>query len=893
MATRYTYAFKQVDQAIEAIGNELELTNLLGMTNSSLSLLSQMSVPIPLGFALTSDACRDFFKQTPASFPPGMWEETLTALHELEDLTGRRFGDCESPLFVSCRSDPPVRMKGLSRCVLNLGFNDDTALATIGLTSNPAFVWNSYRLLIETFSIAALGVPAEVFRTAFTEHMTVHNRPDDRSITPEEWEELIKIYKKLVQVETGSPFPQDPFEQIRYSIAAIFRSYSGQEAHEYRKSNQIPESVGTGVGICAMIFGNLGEQSACGHMFTRNILTGEPTISGEFQMMAQQCKPHIRPNQPIEALKTTIPEAYQKLVGIAKEIEKRLKDMHIIGFSIEGGEVWVVKAQRAVRDPKVSLRVVVDFTLEGLFTKQEAVTRMPSAQIDALLFPSLSRTAKGDLWTVGEGVAPGVVSGPIALTLTKVLELRKSTPDVIFIQPSGKPGNEEGIRQARGIVIVSNGARSTAALLAQRLGIPAVVSCTNIQIDMDSLSVKVGEVELAEGAYITIDGSTGKLYAGKLAITPKSGDSDRLLTRVLEWAKEIRKMDVRACIESLQEVQVASEMGAEGLGLVRMDEFYRTSDHRSLVQQVFFGQDPEAIDKLGSQLALDVADIFRRLGDNPVTISLFDAPVQDFLPNYLQLIDEVTTIQTLKALEHPVNEKELTDKLALLEHVRTFAERNPLLGMRGTRSALTIPGMLKMQLKGIVEGVCISMDRNPRPTAEILLPFVCHVNEVIQVQSQLEALKAIVFAERKKSPVIHLGALIDTPRAALIAGELARYVDFLAIGADQLSQLTFAFSRDDAEASFIAAYRELGVFVDSPFKRLDIPGVGKLIEIAVADARAVNPDIRIGLIVEHGADFLTIQFAQDQGIAYIACVPYRIPATKLAAAQAVIQKRPT
>jgi pyruvate,orthophosphate dikinase len=875
-----------VDQAIDIVGSEAELPSLLGVGSANLALLAQLNAPIPMGFTVTTEACKEFYKQTPHSFPPGMWEETLGGLHDLEETAGRQFGDAENPLFVSCRADPPVVISGLARRVLNLGLNDEMALGTIAITSNPKFVWNSYRYLIETFSGTVLGIPAAMFGAAFQKALADHGRRDETDLSADELQALVQTYKDIVQKESGSPFPQDPFEQIRHVMAALLHSYGSKAATEYRKINRIPNDIGCAVCITAMAFGNMGDTSATGFFYTHNPTTGDAELTGEFLLNSQVCNSAERPGRPLAELKAAIPAAFDLFANLSNQFEKRLKDALLVGFVVETESVWIVKVKLAKRTAVAAMKIATDLVNNGLLTKGEAILRMESQHVQVMLHSMIEK--EENLLVAGLRGSPGAAAGHIVLSIPRAMEIVDQGKDAILVQQGGKIGNVRGMLTAKGFVTIEAGWASSCIAIARQNGLPAVVGCSDMKIDIDKGIVSVGDKQLREGDVITIDGNSGKVFTGKLAIVPRPDQT--WVQKILAWSDDARQLKVRANVGSLSDAQRAKDVAAEGIGTLNLAALC-TGERRQYVQQVILGDSGVALTKLGEALATDVADFLKAMNGLPVSVQLFDEPLQQFLPDYIELLADVATLKATFEMGQPVEMAELKRKSALLKKLGDFREVNPLLGVRGVRSAIVIPGFLQTQLKAIIEGACIAAERGGNPQCEVLIPRVSHANEIVRVVGIFEKLKAQIFEQRKKTVNIQIGAMIQTPRAAIVAGQIAKHVDFFCFGTNVLTEMGCAYSKDDAEASFMPAYRELEVFPASPFEAIDVTGIGKLIQAAIAAGKEANPRLRIGIVGEQIADLATVQFCHAVGCDYLSCGPFEIPVAKFAAAQATLKNQ--
>lgn len=918
MSKRYIFSFSDVDQAIEAAGGkEGDLKNLCGGKGANLALISKLGVPVPKGFTITTEACRDFYKQNPPSFPPGMWEETLQSLHKLEEETGKKFGDSENPLLVSCRSGAFVSMPGMMDTVLNLGLNDETAQAMIALTTNPRFVWDSYRRLIQGYGAIVLGISDENFESALKNMQNEKNKMTDADFEAEDWQELVGIYKKIIESEFGSAFPQDPFEQIRGATAAVFGSWNSQRAKDYRRNYRIPDEAGTAVNIVSMVFGNMGDTSATGVAFTRNPSTGEAKLWGDYLINAQgeDVVAGVRTPQQIATLVDSLPEAYNKFVEIAKKLENHFKDMQDIEFTIEKGELWILQTRSGKRTATASVKIACDLVTEGLLTKEEALLRVQPNDVDMLLHPSFKpedlKAAIPNKFTQGINASPGAAVGQIYFTAEKAKEMAREGKDVILVRQFTKPDDFGGMLASRGLFTAEGGAASHAAVIARQIGMPAVVGCVGLELDFDNLTATFDGKTVKEGDWVSVDGTSGQVFSGQVPLTKPKLEDQKELMKILTWADDVRSaantrksvnggptrgLMVWANADSAEDAKKAREFGAEGIGLCRTEHMF-LGDRAKYVQDMILAEDEEtrqnALNQLGDLQTQDFASIFQAMDGLPVIIRLIDPPLHEFLPDILQLVEDVTTMTTKKEYGQSVDEAELELKTKMLNKVKSLHEVNPMVGFRGVRLCLLIPGLLRMQIKAILEGACIAKERGSTPHPEIMIPLTCHENELARIKPEFEEVKQTVFEQREQDFPVLFGTMIEVPRAAVIAGRMARYAEFFSFGTNDLHQMSFGYSRDDAEGSFLREYIDWGVLPDSPFQTIDVEGVGKLIDMAVANGRRQRPDLVVGICGEHGGDPRSIEFCHKVGLTYVSCSAFRVPIARLNAAQAVLKEKGT
>jgi len=915
MSNRFVFHFQEVDKVEAKAGSWEGVIALLGGKGGNLAAISKEGIPVPKGFTITTEACKEFYKQVPPSFPPGMWEETLGALHKLEDTTNKKFGDLERPLFVSCRSGARVSMPGMMDTVLNLGLNDETAQAMINLTQNPRFVWDSYRRLLQGYGAIVLNIHDEIFEDALKRMQKEKNYKNDADFDAKDWEKLSETYKLIILSETGSPFPQDPFEQIRGAVAAVFGSWNSQRAIDYRRNFDIPDDWGTACNIVSMVFGNMGDKSATGVAFTRNPSTGERVLWGDYLINAQgeDVVAGIRTPDPIVKLGEKLPESYKQFVEIAQKLENRFKNMQDIEFTIENGELWILQTRNGKRTAKASVKIAVDMVNEGTITKEEALLRVSPSDVDQLLHPHFStddlKKAQSQKFATGVNASPGGAVGQIYFDAEKCKIMAAQGKDVILVRQFTKPDDFGGMTVSKGIFTAEGGAASHAAVVARQIGLPAVVGCPGIIIDSKAMTVTSNGVTIKEGDFISLDGTTGQVYTGKIPMIKPRLEDQKDLTTILSWADESRSapdtrvsknngpkrgLKVYANADTPEDASKARLFGAEGIGLCRTEHMF-LGDRSAIVQKMILASNDKERDSALLQLeelqTNDFAQIFESMSDLPVIIRLIDPPLHEFMPSVLTLTEEVATLQTKKQLGIAIDDIELSTKERILSKVMQLHETNPMVGLRGVRLCLLIPGLLRMQLKAIAEGACIASQRGYRPHVEVMIPLTCHENELAKIKPQYEEILTKTFKEKGKNIPMSFGTMIEVPRAAIIADKLAKYAEFFSFGTNDLHQMALAFSRDDAEGKFLQKYREWGIFDTSPFQTIDKKGVGELISMAVERGRKQRSDIVIGVCGEHGGDPESIRFAHSVGLNYVSCSPYRIPLARLAAAQASIKEK--
>lgn len=916
MSRRYIYAFDDVEEALQRCnGSTTELIYLLGGKGGNLALINRLGVPVPKGFTITTEACTDFYKEDPPAFPPGLWDEMQKAIKRLEDQTGKQFGSKTHPLLVSCRSGARISMPGMMDTVLNIGLNDDTAEAMINLTKNPRFVYDSYRRLIQGYGSIVLGIKDEVFEAALKDYKTKHNYKADTDCTAEDWKALVAVYKDLTLKENGKPFPQDPIEQIRTSTMAVFNSWNCERAIAYRETLGIPHTYGTAVNIMSMVFGNMGDTSATGVAFTRNPSTGEKKLWGEYLINAQgeDVVAGIRTASPIASMEQKIPEAYQQFVDITQKLEKHFRDIQDVEFTIEQGKLWMLQTRNGKRTAAAAVKIAVDMVNEGLITKEEAVLRINPSDVDVLLHPHFKdediKKAADKVYCKGVNASPGAGVGKIYFTSEKCKEEAKNGNDVIMVRQFTKPDDIGGMLVSKGVITAEGGAASHAAVVARQLGIPAVVGCGQLHVDFGNLTITANGITFKEGDVLSLNGTTGIVYSCAIPLTRPSLDDQKDLLQILKWADEIRSAEggrpsiyngptrglmVWGNADTPKDAETAIKFGAEGIGLCRTEHMF-LADRAILVRQMILAKSDqerdEALQKLGEIQTKDFVGIFKAMSGYPTVIRLIDPPLHEFLPEYDVLLEKVTVLRTRKELGAPYDEKELAEQEELLDKTRAMRENNPMIGARGVRLCLIIPGLVKMQITAIMEGACLAQKEGADPHPEVMVPLTMNASELDKIKPIYDEIVKSTFEKYHTKFEVKFGTMMEVPRACLTSEEMAEVAEFYSFGTNDLHQMTLGLSRDDSEGTFLQNYYSWGLFKDSPFQTIDQTGVGKLMKIAVKHGRKERKDLVVGICGEHGGDPRSIEFCHNLGMNYVSCSPYRVPVARLAAAQAVLRNK--
>jgi pyruvate,orthophosphate dikinase len=877
---KWVYLFDEGDPSDRA---------LLGGKGAGLAQMTQAGLPVPPGFTITTEACNAYYDNN-KQFPEGMWEQVLEALKEVERRTGKKFGDVNNPLLVSVRSGAKFSMPGMMDTVLNLGLNDESAQGLIKLTQNERFVYDAYRRFIQMFGKIVLGIPGEIFDKAFDEYKEKVGAKFDTDLTAEHLKEIVSIFKDIVKRETGKDFPTEPIEQLRLAIGAVFSSWNNKRAIDYRNYNKIPHNLGTAVNIVTMVFGNMGFDSGTGVAFTRDPATGEKRFFGEFLFNAQgeDVVAGIRTPLKVEELKEKMPEIYSQLVDIAQRLERYYRDMQDIEFTVERGKLWMLQTRSGKRTAQAAVKVAVDMAEEGIISKEEAVLRVEPGQIDQLLHRQIDPSAKVKIIAKGLNASPGAATGKAVFDADKAKEWAANGEKVILVRPETNPDDVGGMLVSVGILTARGGATSHAAVVARGVGKPCVVGAESIKIDLEKRLFDVNGYTVKEGDVITINGTTGDIILGEVPLIEP--DLTPELQKLLSWADSFKKLQNWANADYPRDAQKAKEYGAQGIGLCRTEHMFFEADRLPIVREMILARTVEerrkALDKLLPIQREDFKGILKTMDGLPVIIRLLDPPLHEFLPRYEELLAEVVELRVTGK-----DPKALAEKEEMLKRVEEMREANPMLGLRGCRLGLTRPEINEMQVRAIFEAACELKKEGYNPKPEVMIPLVGHVNELKTVREQLESVAKKVMEEQGITVDYKFGTMIEVPRAALTAGEIAEYAQFFSFGTNDLTQMTFGYSRDDAEGKFLFTYLEKGILPNDPFQTLDIKGVGRLMELAVKEGRATRPTLEVGICGEHGGDPDSIVFANDIGLNYVSCSPYRVPIARLAAAHAALREK--
>jgi pyruvate, orthophosphate dikinase len=878
MMSKFVYLFNEGNSGMKEI---------LGGKGANLAEMTRIGLPVPFGFTISTEACNAYY-DAGKTIPAEVQAQVLEALGELEEKTGKKLGNPENPLLVSVRSGAVFSMPGMMDTILNLGMNDETVEGMAKLTNNPRFAYDSYRRFIQMFSDVVLDVDVFFFERLLEETREAKGYNSDPEMSAEDWKEVIQGYKNIVTKHTRKPFPQDPKQQLFLSINAVFDSWNNQRAIVYRRLNKIPSHLGTAVNIQSMVFGNMGDDSGTGVAFTRDPSTGEHILYGEYLINAQgeDVVAGIRTPQPIQTLKDEMPAVYQQFVDTCERLEKHYEDMQDIEFTVERGELFILQTRNGKRTAQAAIRIAAELVAEGIIDKKTALLRVDPEQLDQLLHRRIDENFERKQLAKGLPASPGAATGKVVFDADEAELLANDGQKVILVRPETTPDDIHGIIAAQAVVTSRGGMTSHAAVVARGMGKACICGCEAMKIDLHEKLFRVGEAVVNHGDIITIDGGTGEIMLGEIPmIEPELSDEFQLL---LSWADEERKMGVRANADNPEDAAKALEFGAGGIGLCRTEHMFMDAARVPIVQKMIlagtFEERNAALDELLPMQQDDFEGILEVMQGLPVTIRLLDPPLHEFLPDKEELLVEITKLQILDP-----QSKELKEKEALLKKVRQLDEFNPMLGHRGCRLGMIHPEIYEMQARAIFYAVANLADKGIEVQPEIMIPLVGHVNELKEMRELVNAAAESVKEETGKNFEYTVGTMIEIPRAALTADQIAEEADFFSFGTNDLTQTTFGYSRDDAEGKFLQAYIEQKVLPENPFAVLDREGVGKLVETGVNLGRQTKPGLKTGICGEHGGEKSSIEFCYNAGLDYVSCSPYRVPLARLAAAQATIR----
>ena len=932
MTKKWVYASRSaMEELTQTLGHEpetAEMKIILGGKGAGLATMTGTGLPVPPAFTITTEACVEYMNTN--EFPVGMWDQAVEALKGIEAQTGKKLGDPANPLLVSVRSGARQSMPGMMDTVLNLGLNDETRATLAELTGNEWFSYDAYRRFITMFSDIVMGYSREHFEQKLEELKKREGVRTDTEVSLEGMKGLVEEYKAMYKARFGEDFPTDPYKQLELAIKAVFDSWNGARAVAYREHQGIPHDWGTAVNVQMMVFGNMGNDSATGVAFSRDPATGEHEyLYGEFLSNAQgeDVVAGIRTPQRITltdsrawaksqgvsekeraskypSLEETMPEMYEQFLEIVDTLEKHYHDMQDMEFTIERGKLWMLQTRTGKRTAASAVKIAVDLVKEGMIDREEAIMRIDPDYVDLLLRPSFDPQASKTVIAKGLNASPGAASGIAVFDAARAQELAGESKSVILVRPETSPDDVPGMLASKGVLTQKGGATSHAAVVARGNNLPCVAGCEEISVDVNRRQFTAGDIVVKEGDVISIDGFTGEVYQGTVPMIAAEYEKQTDLITLLEWADDIRTLGVRTNADLPQDARRAVAFGAEGIGLCRTEHmFFDERARDAVVRMIMAGDDRAkryaALDEMLPFQEQDFEGVFEAMDGKPVIMRLIDPPMHEFLPSREELIEEVTQLKCTDP-----NSPELAEKEKMLEVVTSLWEVNPMMGLRGCRAGIMYRGLTEMQTRAYFQAACRCTRRGIEVIPEVMIPLVGHVNELKMEREKLETVARQVMEEEGIEVKYMFGTMIEVPRAALTAAEIAEYAQFFSFGTNDLTQMTFGYSRDDAEGKFLLKYIEgfdtgevdangepvkTPILEANPFQTLDQTGVGRLVRICVEEGKAANPDLEIGICGEHGGDPDSIDFCHRVGLDYVSCSPYRVPVARLAAAQATIR----
>jgi pyruvate, orthophosphate dikinase len=885
---------------------DASMRDLLGGKGAGLAEMTNAGLPVPPGFTITTEACNDYFAAG-EKLPDGLWDDVLEAVKEVEALTGKGFGDPADPLLVSVRSGAKFSMPGMMDTVLNLGLNEQTLQGMVALTGNERFGWDAYRRFIQMFGRIVMEVSGERFDHALEASKAAHGAAQDTDLSAADLEALTEDFKRIVREDTGRDFPSDPNEQLELAIKAVFASWFGKRANDYRNNQKIAHDLGTAVNVVTMVFGNMGDDSGTGVAFTRDPNTGEKTLFGEYLTNAQgeDVVAGIRTAPKIAQMATDMPEVYAEFGRIGQQLERHYRDVQDLEFTIERGKLYMLQTRSAKRTAAAAIKIAADLVDEGVISKEEALMRIEPAHVDQLLRDQFDPAARSTATRIAKGLnaSPGAAVGRAVFDADVAVEWVGRGEKVVLVRIETSPDDFHGMAVAEGILTARGGATSHAAVVARQIGKPCVAGCHELVIDYKAKNAAANGVTFAEGDWISLDGATGEVFVGSLPTVSARFEDQPELQRVLGWADEVRRMQVWTNADKPEEAALARTYGAQGIGLCRTEHMFREGERLEIVRDAILvamvatrakaraaagetlsEDDAAAVARFDSAMGKlevlqqgDFEGIFKAMDELPVVIRLIDPPLHEFLPNLEDQLVKVTR----------AGDAATPEDVELLATIKSLHEQNPMLGLRGCRLGLLIPDFVKVQTRAILNGLIAVQRAGGHPKAKIMIPLVGHVNELSATKAILETEAKAVEAAAGTTAEYVFGTMIEVPRGALTADEIARDAAFFSFGTNDLTQMTFGYSRDDAEGGFLLKYIEDGILPVNPFQTLD-DAVAGLMKMAVDKGRATRPDIELGICGEHGGDPESITKCERIGLDYVSCSPFRVPVARLAAAQAVL-----
>ncbi|MGE5715715.1 MAG: pyruvate, phosphate dikinase [Acidobacteriota bacterium] len=877
----------------KAEGNA-KMRALLGGKGAGLAEMTNAGLPVPPGFTITTAACNAYFEGG-RKLPPGLWNQVERGLATVERITQKRLGDPKDPLLVSVRSGAAMSMPGMMDTVLNLGLNDESRQGLATLTKNERFAWDAYRRFISMFGRIVLDVPAEKFDAALEKRKVARGAKSDTELDAKDLAGLVTDFKAIVKQKTGKPFPAEPREQLRLAVEAVFSSWFGARAKDYRKQFKISDDLGTACSVMTMVFGNMGDDSGTGVAFTRDPSTGERKLYGEYLMNAQgeDVVAGIRTPSKIEQLKRDMPKAYAEFQTIAQRLEKHYRDSQDLEFTIERGKLFMLQTRSAKRTARAAMKMATDMVREKLITKDEAIQRVDPLQVEQLLVPGFDQAAverarkEGRFLAKGLNASPGAATGRAVFDADRAVVLKGQKQLVVLVRPETSPDDFHGMVAATGILTARGGSTSHAAVVARGLGLPCVAGCAELSIDLGRREMRVGEAVIKEGDPISIDGTTGEVFAGELPTIPPNYEKEKELIELLSWADKRRRLGVWVNADTPGECIEARKLGAEGVGLARTEHMFRQAERLPYVQDMIMADTEEgrkaALAKLLPFQQDDFREMYKAMDGLPVVIRLIDPPLHEFLREFADVDTEIAVAEATGK-----SGPELERKRKIWRRLEQIHEDNPMLGLRGCRLLLVYPEILEMQIRAILGAAADSAEKGVSAKPEIMMPLVGTMGELDRLRDQVMSVAAAVEKERGRKIPFKFGTMIEIPRACIIADEIATKTEFFSFGTNDLTQTTLGISRDDAQKSFLTKYVEQKIIPDDPFQVIDRGGVGEMMKMGVNRGRRTRPDLKIGICGEHAGEPRSVEFCHQIGLTYVSPSTYRVPVARLAAAQAVL-----
>lgn len=884
-------------------GNK-DMRDLLGGKGAGLAEMTNAGLPVPPSFTITTEAC-NWYSAHGDQFPKGMWDQVLDAVKKTEKAAHKKFGDAKNPLLVSVRSGAKFSMPGMMDTVLNLGLNDVTMQAIIA-QAGERFAYDAYRRLIQMFGRIVMGIEAKKWDAILDAAKEAKHTKNDTDLDANDLKEVVAKYKELYRDELGEEFPQDPYKQLELAIKAVFGSWMGKRAVDYRRLNKIPDNLGTAVNVCTMVFGNMGDDSGTGVAFTRNPSTGEDVLYGEFLINAQgeDVVAGIRTPMHIDEMQERMPEMYDQFRKIARNMEKHYREMQDLEFTVERGKLYMLQTRTGKRTAASAVKIAVDMVNQKLITKKEAVQRIDPMHVVQLLAPRFDEKdkaaahARGDYLASGINASPGAATGIAVFDPDTAAEWAKEGKAVILVRYETAPDDVHGMYASKGILTQHGGATSHAAVVARGAGLPCVAGCEEIHVNEAAKKFSVNGREISQGDFVSIDGTTGQVFAGKIKTIEADYSQEKDLQTILGWADEFRRLQVWANGDYPRDATRARAFGAQGIGLCRTEHMFFETERLPIVREMILAKNAAErqpyLDQLLPIQRGDFYGILEAMDGLPTVIRLIDPPLHEFLPPFEELLTDVAKLkQEIRYMERESvdsshQQQELAEKEKMLHAVESLREANPMLGLRGCRLGITMPEITKMQVRAIFEAACQLKKEGKDPRAEIMIPLVGNVNELKNQKDILEPEAHAVMQEQGVEVHYKFGTMIEIPRGALTAGKIAEYAEFFSFGTNDLTQTTLGVSRDDAERSFLQKYVDMKILAANPFQELDREGVGQLMDMAVKAGRKTRKNLEVGICGEHGGDPSSIEFCDMIGLNYVSCSPFRVPVARLAAAQAAL-----